>query len=565
MKRIAVLLAGLAAFIGTPVLLSIVAGRPWRLADDVVTGWHLASASDRFVWSGILSLWLLWAWLAVSASVGAIRYRRGTSDPDRITSRLIVLFLAAASTVALPRVSVASPSAPLTDTREGSVDDTAHTLLRPLGLTASLFAASHVLQLLHDRRQLAIRSMKDESQFTPVSGLDAMFWRSLHFAGAQPIGEVRGAITAEIPLGKQGDAVLAVPVQGGDSIGVASANVADARAVVRHVEWMAEAVSKNGYGSPVSVSLGLRDGQRIQVAQDELGWRLVSSGERFDAFGVSDDENDKVMRLMDLAVVTEARQRIQSPSAWQVLVRLMGPVTVELPNGQRCCFEKSRSIELLAWLVTHRERPMRSAARTAMWATNVQNATFNNVVSDLRTALQASMEESGDVALGKTFDDHLALHPSVVSDVDLLEAAVQSYRDSSNDHTRETLRATLCLVREMPFLGSDYLWPDPEGITSNIVHLIVSASQLLAEDDLARGNTKGVFASTAQGLKVLHGHEGLIGLRMRAYALEGNSSGVLQEWERYESVLRGHLGEQDWLSVQLRQLRDDLLGCVVAD
>jgi hypothetical protein len=200
-----------------------------------------------------------------------------------------------------------------------------------------------------------------------------------------------------------------------------------------------------------------------------------------------------------------------------------------------------------------------------MWETNVQNATFNNVVSDLRTALQASMDESEDVALGKTFDEYFALHPSVISDVDLLDAAVQSYCNNPDEHTRETLRSTLSLVRDMPFLGADYLWPDPEGITSNIVHLIVSASQLLAEDDLVRGNTKNVFAATGQGLKVLRGHEGLIGLRMRAYALEGNTSGVLQEWERYESVLRGQYGEQDWLSAQLRQLRDELLCFVAVD
>jgi two-component SAPR family response regulator len=565
MKRIAVLLTGIAAFIGTPVLLATVAGRPWMLANDLLAEWHLASASDRFVWSGILLLWLLWAWVAVSVGVEAIRYWRGASDPDRITTRLTMLFLAAVSTVALPRAVVAPPSTSLTETREGSEENTSHPLLRPLGLTASLFAVAHVLQLVHDRRQLAIRTMKEGNQFAPVRGSDAMFWRSLHFAGTQRRGDVQVAIGTEIPLGKQGDAVLSAPIQGGDSVGVASTNSADARAVVRHVEWMAESVSKNGYGSPVSVSLGLRDGQRIQIAQDDLGWRLVSSGERFDVFGVSDDENDKVMRLIDLAVATESRQMAQTHTAWRVLVRLMGPVTVELPNGQSCCFEKSRSIELLSWLVTHRGRPVRSAARTAMWETNVQNATFNNVVSDLRTALQASMDESEDVALGKTFDEYFALHPSVISDVDLLDAAVQSYCNNPDEHTRETLRSTLSLVRDMPFLGADYLWPDPEGITSNIVHLIVSASQLLAEDDLVRGNTKNVFAATGQGLKVLRGHEGLIGLRMRAYALEGNTSGVLQEWERYESVLRGQYGEQDWLSAQLRQLRDELLCFVAVD
>ena len=111
------------------------------------------------------------------------------------------------------------------------------------------------------------------------------------------------------------------------------------------------------------------------------------------------------------------------------------------------------------------------------------------------------------------------------------------------------------MVREMPFLGADYLWPDPEGITSNIVHTIVCAARIVAEDALDRDDFNEVFFATGQGLKVLRNHEGLISLRMRAYAKRGDHAGVRHEWERYAQGLDGSKEE-----AELRRLRDELLG-----
>ena len=565
MKRTAILVAGLGAFVGTPLVLVAIAGQPTELVTKLIVQWPLASASTRLLGSSVLLLWLLWLWVVLSAAIDVIRLRRGAVDLDRLTTRFMMVFLAAVSSVGIPRLMVTPTSLSTSEVDANSTEKAQRALLQPLGLMASLFAVSHVLMLLHDRRQKTVRAMRAGDRLAAVRGSDAMFWRALLLAATQSSNDEHCERGVKIPVGQRGDAVLTVPVRGGESIGVESSDPVGARAVVRHLQWMVESVSRNGHGPPVSVCLGLRDGQEIQIAQDELGWKLVSSGERFDVFGVSDDENAMVTRLLDRASTTESRPRVHSSGSWRVLVRLMGPITIESHAGRKCIFEKARSVELLSWLVTHRERPLRSAARTAMWETNVQNATFNNVVSYLRTALQEYLEDSGIVALDKTFDEHLILHPSVVSDVELLEAALQSYTDEPSDQTRDVLRLMLGLVRDMPFLGADYLWPDPEGITSNIVHLIVSASQMLAEGDLERGNTKDVFVTTGQGLKVLRGHEGLIGLRMRAYAIEGNASGVRQEWERYEGTIRDQYGEQDWARLKLRRLRDELLGVVAVD
>ena len=89
----------------------------------------------------------------------------------------------------------------------------------------------------------------------------------------------------------------------------------------------------------------------------------------------------------------------------------------------------------------------------------------------------------------------------------------------------------------MPFAGTSYLWPDAEGITSNLVLLAISVSSEFAAHALSVGDTDAVFWATGQGLKVLPGHEELIGLRMRAHARAGDLAGVRQEWESYERVI----------------------------
>ena len=52
----------------------------------------------------------------------------------------------------------------------------------------------------------------------------------------------------------------------------------------------------------------------------------------------------------------------------------------------------------------------------------------------------------------------------------------------------------------MPFAGTGYLWPDAEGITSNLVLLATSAATELAGHHLSMGDVDGVFWATGQGL-----------------------------------------------------------------
>ncbi len=81
------------------------------------------------------------------------------------------------------------------------------------------------------------------------------------------------------------------------------------------------------------------------------------------------------------------------------------------------------------------------------------------------------------------------------------------------------------------------MWPDAEGITSNLVLLAITATAEFGAHALSLGDTDGVFWSTGKGLRVLPGHEELIALRMQAHARAGDLAGVRQEWESYERVL----------------------------
>ena len=563
MRRFGALVAGLGALVGVPALLAAVVGPPWITANIVLRSTSVQAPIDRAVPIVGLLLWCGWAWI-VMATVGAvIRHRQGVDIASGPSNRLIAMFVVALWVTLIPRSSTAGTAVASNEIVEPNLyraePDPDRSVI-PLALTASTFAVAHVLRSLGERREARLREMDVGHRFRAVGSLESVWWRSLLMAAR------RGSMTngeptlGRIPIGARDGTLVMIALEPGDSIGIESRVDAEARAVARHAQWMLEGIVGDGSSCPVTIRVGFADGQRVQVAQDELGWHLVASGERFDAFGISDDEHRMVDRLCKAASEIEERRPPNLDGEQKILVRLMGPVLVESADGIKPTFEKSRSVELLAWLVTHRDRPTRAAARTAMWESDVQNATFNNIVSDLRTGLQAFYAGTGAVGLEKSFDERLRVDTGIISDADLLDRALHAYMTSNGEPQRSDLRAALCMVREMPFLGADYLWPDPEGITSNIVHLIVSASRIVAEDALERDEFDEVFFATGQGLKVLRNHEGLIGLRMRAYAKRGDLAGVRHEWERYASSL-----DESWAEGELRRLCDELLGIAVAE
>ena len=213
----------------------------------------------------------------------------------------------------------------------------------------------------------------------------------------------------------------------------------------------------------------------------------------------------------------------------------------------------------MAWLTSHRARPTRSAARTALWEVNVADATFTNVVSDARRALnQTHLISSTEEWLPRTFNDQLPFHISIISDAEILESCITRAHGLAPAEAIDELHTGLELVRDLPFAGTGYLWPDAEGITSQLVLNVITASAMAAELDLQRGEIDGVFWATAKGLKVLGAHEELIALRMRAHALRGDLAGVRGEWHSYERAIKSDSWTNSKPSVKLVSLYNQL-------
>ena len=244
----------------------------------------------------------------------------------------------------------------------------------------------------------------------------------------------------------------------------------------------------------------------------------------------------------------------------EVIVHLLDGVAIRTREGDAATFERSKTTELIAWLATHRGRMTRSAARTALWELDVRDATFANVVSEARRGLARLVDPpEGEEWLARTLTEELPLHELVVTDADLVEERLAAARLQPPTEAIETLRPAVELIEGLPFGGTSYLWPDADGITSNIILLATGAATELAAHALAVGDTELVFWATGRALRVLPGHEELVGLRMRAHAHAGDLAAVRQEWASYERVLIADAWSDGEPAPKLVELRHELL------
>lgn len=242
---------------------------------------------------------------------------------------------------------------------------------------------------------------------------------------------------------------------------------------------------------------------------------------------------------------------------WKCVVRVLGAPMVESANGNTVHFEKGKALELVVWMVEHRENSTRSAARTALWDGEVKDATFSNVVSEARRALQ-SVESLVDAEwIPRTFTDELPLHPGVITDYQLLDIAFQNFRRDP-DAGYGKLAKELSNVRNLPFSGANYGWADGEGITTSHVIRVVEAAVALAEYAIECNDNPLLFAATERGLRVLPGHEQLVSLRMKGHARSGNRSAVKFEWESYARAVEADSWAGAEPSPELEQLAREL-------
>lgn len=340
-------------------------------------------------------------------------------------------------------------------------------------------------------------------------------------------------------------------------------------------EWARVAGSRPTALAPAGHGLAIVAATRPDGAIESDN-RLVAcaAGWVLEAFGCSTELTPIGLPPEDLAAVTDLLDDADRPLEHDpievagpfvpidhaIVVGLMGPVTITDVSGRPGAFERSKTVELIAWLATHRENSTRLAARTALWELDVRDATFANVVSEARRALARLVAPCDDGEwLERTLNEQLPLHSAVVTDADLIRERVRAATLEPPAQAIETLRPAIELIRDAPFAGTAYLWPDAEGLTSNLVLLATGAAAELAAHGLSTDDIDLVFWSTAHGLKVLPGHEELIGLRMKAHARAGDLAGVRCEWEAYERVIVADAWSDGEPAPKLLALRRKLL------
>jgi len=218
--------------------------------------------------------------------------------------------------------------------------------------------------------------------------------------------------------------------------------------------------------------------------------------------------------LSTVKVLTEAVERAEvtepQPSESPLLiVRLYGYPEVESRQGLRASFRKKRALELLVWLSLNRDRPRRSAARTALWQIDVSDATFSTVVSDMRRGL-SEIDYSVDRSelLPATYTDELILSARITTDYELLRESLAVFRKDNSQH--QALAHQLGEIRDVPFSGTTYEWADLDGTTTRLIITAMQASQELAEFAKSIGDVDLMTVAVSAGLRVMPGCEELL-------------------------------------------------------
>jgi hypothetical protein len=260
-----------------------------------------------------------------------------------------------------------------------------------------------------------------------------------------------------------------------------------------------------------------------RLVRERHAWRVSTTDDLFRPYGVSPNEADEFRTMLREMTVVETDVSEPSDRAepspvkgdWSVLVRVLGPVEVQQRDAGEVQFRKSKSVELLCWLALHRDRPTASAARTALWEIDVEDATFHNVLSELRRGLSSV---GHDDAAGRVNRQRLFLADGVVTDAELLrkvlrEAELQERQSREFQEVIEKLLSVLQLVRGLPFADSGYAWADAEGITSTFVWLVTKAIDCVCDLADECGDEAAMLEATAAGLRMSPGEETFLARR----------------------------------------------------
>lgn len=271
------------------------------------------------------------------------------------------------------------------------------------------------------------------------------------------------------------------------------------------------------------VSAGWPTPQNVtRVIRECTHWRISATDEVFLPYGISLSEA-KSIRAATVAMTTleqtpestRTSRRLSRASGstlvppGAVLIRVLGPVQAEAERGE-ISFRKAKSLELLCWLAFHRDCPTVSGARTALWEIDVKDATFHNVLSELRHGLSVAGFPQG---AGRITKHRLFLNEHICTDAEYLRECLLTAESGSNGASIRRLSDALLTVRGLPFSSAGYAWADAEGITSTLVWRITRAVELVANVAAVEGNRTALLEAVAAGLRMSPGDEDFLALQ----------------------------------------------------
>ena len=258
---------------------------------------------------------------------------------------------------------------------------------------------------------------------------------------------------------------------------------------------------------------------RVRIQRESMFWRIDTTGETFRPYGVTAQEADDLRTMVgDLTTLTTApdRHQTQHAAATGALLRVLGPVELTLLTGREVSFRKSKSLELVAWLAFHRDRPTVSGVRTALWELDVEDATFHNVLSEARRgfahvgvadAVQRPSKQRLELVADLITDADVL--GEVLADVDAVAELTAAQHESCEQHERAlaSLIGELRSVRALPFSDAQYVWADAEGITANLVWLVTRAIDRAVQLAQRCNDNHAVLDAASAGLRMFPGDE----------------------------------------------------------
>jgi hypothetical protein len=544
MKR-AILLSVL-QIAGTPLTLVATGHTPQRYVKLLGNS---QTSSEGLQALGVLAIWLVWVWGVVSA-IAALKaaQRMGVVSPSRMIPTHIAMS-AAALVGALDWGTnsedegsievVESQSQVVGESRQVDVNlpRTAMTILAGFLLRQVQLNIHKMLESArsgthyrpHTRMsQLILQSLMYKSRHVPKLS-ERVYWpdSSSRLVNEQELDEID-----RIPIGIDGLELVSLGLSQQTTIRIHGAQ--GAASFVEYLTAIARLVTV--VSGHVTTTFNECGHVEVQIHLGTNGESLSSINASFDIYLQGNDDwievrppgllinsipSDRVEKTQLSTLTHEMGSRLTSgeelgnpvvcATDCDLVVQLMGPVEVTKSDGTELKFRKSKSEELLTWLVLHRDRPLRDVARTALWDHSVEDSTFNNVVSELRRAIRAA-HPSIDFEIAHN-RKKILIPIGIRTDVELLEEARWNVRRDDSVENWRALHEAVSRVRGLPFEGANYDWADAEGLTSHIVLKIMNACTDLARYYLAISDAEGVYFATSQGLRALPGNQEMLELR----------------------------------------------------